>query len=324
MQHPQPLVDSHKAVLALMEFPAALLATGALGFRYGILARLRRLSPTLPQQEVGALAERAARRAATIGLLGAAVGLVVAVIRLPGLAAQVSPSGLGNGPAAIQLCFAALATLGFALVLARRPSGWPLAAIAVLGAALRDGFFGQWARLPNPVHMLAAGLWIGTLFVLVVAGFSSLLRSALAPERRGLVAATMVNAFSPVALWSAGALAVFGVISAWQHLVRLEALWTTPWGAVLIAKLCAVMVVFSQSAWNWHRRRPRLGTESAAIALSRSARAELVAAAIVLVITAILVSVPAPRDQHAGSAPRPSSRRTSSIVSASAALLSSR
>jgi putative copper export protein len=41
--------------------------------------------------------------------------------------------------------------------------------------------------------------------------------------------------------------------------------------------------------------RPRLGTEEAAQAIRRSATAELAFAAVVLVITAVLVSLPAPK-----------------------------
>jgi hypothetical protein len=41
--------------------------------------------------------------------------------------------------------------------------------------------------------------------------------------------------------------------------------------------------------------RPLLGSEDAATALRRSARKELTAAALVLVVTAILVSLPSPR-----------------------------
>jgi putative copper export protein len=52
--------------------------------------------------------------------------------------------------------------------------------------------------------------------------------------------------------------------------------------------------VFSLGAWNWRRQRPRLGSESAATALRRSARSELAAAGLVLLATAVLVSLPTP------------------------------
>jgi len=56
-----------------------------------------------------------------------------------------------------------------------------------------------------------------------------------------------------------------------------------------------VLGVVSLGAWNWRRVKPRMGSEEAARMLRRSARTEVIAAAIVLVITAVLVSLPDPR-----------------------------
>jgi len=66
-------------------------------------------------------------------------------------------------------------------------------------------------------------------------------------------------------------------------------------GYTLIAKLWVVALVFALGAWNWRRQRPTLGSEAAAASIRRSATAELTVAAIVLVITAVLVSLPSPR-----------------------------
>ena len=60
-------------------------------------------------------------------------------------------------------------------------------------------------------------------------------------------------------------------------------------------KLALVAVVFVLGAWNWRRQRPALGGESAAIAIRRSSAKELAVAALVLAVTAILVSLPSPR-----------------------------
>jgi putative copper export protein len=145
------------------------------------------------------------------------------------------------------------------------------------------------------LHVLAAGLWIGTLFVLVVAGLSALLRHEPTRARRGAIAADMVNGFSPLALSMGGIVVLFGLITAWKHLHRLDSLWTTPYGYALIAKLCFVAMVFALGTWNWRRQRPTLGTEGAAASIKRSASMELTVAAIVLMITAIVVSLPSPK-----------------------------
>jgi putative copper export protein len=92
-----------------------------------------------------------------------------------------------------------------------------------------------------------------------------------------------------------GVVVLFGLITAWRHLHVLANLWSTPYGYTLIVKLCVVALVFSLGAWNWRRQRPTLGSESAATSIRRSATMELLVAATVLLITAILVSLPAPR-----------------------------
>jgi len=56
------------------------------------------------------------------------------------------------------------------LAAAGRGAGWFLAAAAAVLAPLRAIFFGQLERIVNPAHELAAGFWIGTLFLMVVAG----------------------------------------------------------------------------------------------------------------------------------------------------------
>jgi len=105
----------------------------------------------------------------------------------------------------------------------------------------------------------------------------------------------MVHRFSPLALIAFAILAFTGVNTAWRHLKRLDALWTTSYGYALIAKLVVVLVVIALGAWNWRRQRPLLGSESAAAVLQRSASYEVAAATVVLVITSVLVSLPSPR-----------------------------
>jgi copper transport protein len=147
----------------------------------------------------------------------------------------------------------------------------------------------------NPVHSLAAGLWIGTLFVLVVAGLSALARHEHGRARRGAIAADMVNGFSPLALTMGPIVVTFGLITAWRHLHVLSNLWSTPYGYALMVKLALAATVFSLGAWNWRRQRPTLGSDDAASSIQRSATSELAVAVLVLVATAIVVSLPAPK-----------------------------
>jgi putative copper export protein len=223
----------------------------------------------------------------------------MASLALPGLAARrhlaVSALLTSDAPTMMQVGFLVLAALGYLLAVVSVRAGWPLAAIGVIAGALRLAFLGQWSRLVNPVHSLAAGLWIGTLFVLAVAGLSALLRHEPTRDRRGAIAADMVNGFSPLALTMGGIVVAFGLITAWRHLHVLSNLWSTPYGIALIVKLLLAGTVFALGAWNWRRQRPTLGTEPAATSIRRSSIAELSVATLVLIVTAIVVSLPAPK-----------------------------
>ena len=291
----EPLIQWPDPLIELLGFVAAFLAAGAIGFRFAALRGME----VLPAPEEREFAARAARHAAWFGLVGAAIGAVMLAQHLPGLAARrhLTVSALiGTQPQlALQILLLVVAIVGFVVAAGGRRPGWWLAALGVLVTPVRSVFFGQLDRLVNPVHELAGGLWIGTLFLLIALGVVPLLSAPLAADRRGALAARMVNQFSPLALGSAAVLTTFGVITAWRHLKRLDALWTTPYGYALIAKLCVVAGVVALGAWNWRRQKPRLGTEGGAIALKGSATAELALAGVVLVLTAVLVSLPSPR-----------------------------
>ncbi len=290
----EPLIQWPKPLLELVTFLAGFLSAGAVGFRFAALRGLLR-SAVEGERE---FARAAARSAARNGLVGALIAASLLALRLPEIAGRQHLSVLGlvttQPPMVLQVGLLLAALAGFGLATRGVGFGWGLAAIGVLVSPARAAFFGQFERAVNPMHMLAGGLWIGTLAMVVFAGIMPALRH-LAPERRGPVVAGLVNGFSPLALGGAALLAVMGVTTAWLHLKRLDALWTTPYGFTLIAKLCVVAVVVGLGALNWRRRRPRLGGEAAAIAIRRSATGELIAAGVVLLITAVLVSLPSPK-----------------------------
>lgn len=288
--------------MELIGFIAIFLSAGAVGFRYSSLrGKVGRTGPD------AATYDTAARRAAVLGLIGALIAMVRSVQALPSMAARAHTTTgalLGsNFGAQSMIGFAVLALIGFLLASGRLSSGWPVAAIGVVVGTLRGALTASWSRLVNPMHELAASLWIGTLFVMVVVGLALVLRNDTPAERRGPIAADMVNAFSPLALVCGGLVVLFGLITAWTHLHTISALWTTPYGYALIAKLVVVAVVFGLGAWNWQRGRPTLGSEAGARGLKRSATGELLAAGVVLVITAILVSLPSPRRPGEGPPP---------------------
>ena len=279
-------------------FAGSFFIVGAAAF-YFLLLR-----PALP----GASPARAvaARAAARIGTLGGVLRLTAILMSAVSTmnAKHVTLFGaLSFRPAMlIGTIVTVIAILAFAAA-AFGASGtalsWTIAGIATLVITLRGVLTTELQRLVNPVHVFAASMWIGTLFVLVVAGLTTLLSGTLAPAERDPAIGTMVNRFSTIALWSAGVLVLSGVTTAWIHLGSVAALWTSIYGKTLLVKLCLVAVVFGFGAYNNWRMKPILGTEAAARTLRRSATYEIGIAAIVLIVTAVLVNLPAPAEQLA-------------------------
>lgn len=289
----EPLITWSEPIQQLASFVGTFLAAGAVGFRYTAARALRLASGEKEFFDAGL------RRAAVIGIVGAALGLTFALIGLPGLAARAH-RGVGelltsDVSALLSVVCPALTLAGLVLASARLRPGWSLAALGLVSTALAPMVTGRWSTVVNPIHRLAAGLWLGTLFIVVTCGLTPLLRHGELRDRRGALAADMVNRFSPMALSMGGVVVLFGLITAWRHLPTVASLWETPYGKTLIVKLIFVGTVFSLGAFNWRRQRPSLGTESAASAIRRSASFELSIAAIVLIITSILVSLPSPK-----------------------------
>jgi putative copper export protein len=300
----EALIEWPGVASEFVEFVGAFLASGAVGFAFTALRRLPDAGGP------GSSRAMAARRAAVVGLVGALVNLWHLWEVLPRAASRAHQSVgqllTGYNTSSIWTVMAVLMLLGFLLALARVNFGWVLAAAGVVIGGLRNALVGDFGRLITPTHLLAGGLWIGTLFVLVAAGIAVVMRHE-PPERRGPLVADMVNAFSPLALTMGGLVVLMGLIAAWRELDgNLTLLWTTPYGYALLAKLFFVAIVFALGAWNWRRQRPTLGSEGAAGSIRRSARGELIAALLVLIATSIMLNLPNPGEHEgppAGGAP---------------------
>ncbi len=275
---------------------------GALGFRWLVLLRTNasRIHADGATGASLALAEIGAARIGVIGTLFMVFNLFM------GISARAADRGItfsaaitaGGNRYIIAFGFALVFLVSFAIAIKRVRAGWIIAAVAGICYALQNITSGRWASLVNPLHEVAASLWIGTLFVLVVAGLPAILRGDLSSDRRGNLVADMVGTFSPVAIGASLLLVITGITTAWRHLKFVAALWTTSYGYALDVKLCLVAIVVALGAWNWRRMRPRLGTEDAGRDIHRSATRELFFAGLVLVVTGVLVSLPGPKLPH--------------------------
>ena len=143
-------------------------------------------------------------------------------------------------------------------------------------------------------HVLSASSWLGILAVLLAAGLTTARQRGEGVS--GQFVRSLVNAFSPVALVSAGLASLTGVFAAWIHVGTIPSLWGTQYGITLLVKLGILGVVAMTGFYNWRYVQPQLGTDAATARLKRSAAVEVTVALLVLLVTAILVASPTSMD----------------------------
>ncbi len=197
-----------------------------------------------------------------------------------------------------QVGAAVLAVVGTAWWTRRPKAGWWLTALAAAGAWITLPLTGHAAsfdtslpHLAQVAHGVGAGLWVGAL-AMVVAVASPLHRE---PRGQGRVA-DLVRRFSPMALAAVVTIALSGVVTGVFYLASLDDLWMTGYGRALLLKVVLFVATGTVGAYNWRRLTPRLGDAAGTRALLRSARLELLLAAGVLLVTAVLVHLAMPRE----------------------------
>jgi putative copper export protein len=142
----------------------------------------------------------------------------------------------------------------------------------------------------DTLHVLTAGAWVGTLAVLL---FDALPAFAGDVTNASYTAAT-IDTFSPFALIAATIVALTGAGNALMHFDRVDQLWSTDYGLVLLLKLALVIAVVIAGAYNWRVTRPRLRAGDPVTRLRRSAGIELTFAVLVLLATAVLTGMARP------------------------------
>jgi putative copper export protein len=280
------------ALFELIQFVGWFLSVGAIGFRFGVVRRIRGMTDDARQI-------LAADKAAMLGVLGVIL-LFVSYLGAPLLESlsnhQAFSSALpkNRGPFEVRMTLLAIALVGFLLVRGSAALGWSLAALGVVIAVLFPLYTGRGAGKVNAVHVFAASTWLGTLLVLTIVGVRGLIGRQPSGTPRATLVADLVNSFSPLALTAASIVALSGLTTAWMHLKRISSLWTTSYGITLMIKLVFVLIVVSLGAWNWRRVRPSLGDVGTEETIRRSSTMELAFGAIVLICTAVLVTLPSP------------------------------
>jgi copper resistance protein D len=202
-------------------------------------------------------------RAGTMGGGGlvASVGVVPAV---------VERTHFGAVWVARVAALAALLVLGALRTARARLVGLGLASAVALSITLSghaaDGGDVTPSVLLDWVHVLAASLWIGGLVTLALVVFR-----ADATARAELVMA-LGPRFSRLAGWCLAAVVATGVYNAWVQLPDVAALWDTPYGRLLFAKIGLVAALAALGCVNRYAMLPRLTRTRARGVLARGAR----------------------------------------------------
>lgn len=182
----------------------------------------------------------------------------------------------------------ALAALIAAIPVLWRRVAW-LVGVVTVGAMATWPLSGHaWTTSPTAltvitdlVHLAAVGVWVGGLFAL---GCSL----PVATDRLALA-----RRFSRVAVVTVIVVVITGTLSGFWQVRSLEALTSTGYGQLLVAKVAGVIGLV---ALGWaNRRRLASWADGTTEALARFVRVEIVVAAVVLALTAALVNQPPAR-----------------------------
>lgn len=139
----------------------------------------------------------------------------------------------------------------------------------------------------DAVHGLAAGVWIGSLAVILLANWP-------APLNRPLLTAQF-RAFSPLAVLGVSLLVGAGGVLSFIHLPALADLWQTAYGRTLLAKVAVAGVALALGYRNWRKGLPRIEeTAGEAERVQVRAATEVAVALAVLGLTAFLTTLPTP------------------------------
>ena len=305
----EPLYDPGSVPWVLarwINFIGLMLMIGAVVFRFGVIERARK---ALSDDVLGA-ADHNTRNLAMVAAVIALVGNLLRFWLQSGslhgsdriwepdlLRAMVFDTGWGK--AWFAQTFAVVAFIVSTRLRTASPmESWIAALVFALAAGATPAFAGhaaaveQMAAVPifnDAVHFIAASAWLGTLAVLLFEGVPAVVRISHQPFSD---AATLVRTFSPIALFAAAVAIFTGTVGAFVHIKAVSELWTTPYGQTLSIKLLIVLLTATTGAYNWRVVSPRLGTEHATLHVRRSALAEVIIAAAIVAVTAVLVALP--------------------------------
>jgi copper transport protein len=289
-----------------VEFIAMITILGALGFRHGVLPPLA--ARGVPTADAADRARRLGQSALVLYGLAATVRLYAESVALNGQPRALAPDALvalltqtswGMGWMT-GIVGALLLVVGWAISKRGVTMGTPLALTGALGLVASPALTGHAASSDwfivavtlDMLHVLAAGVWIGGLFMVLIAGLPAMRR--LTDGNPDAAVSALVNSFHPIALFCAPIVVAAGLGTSILRLGGVAPLTTTRYGLTLLVKIGIFMVVAAVAVYNSMRARRQLGTPAGTSRLRRTVALELLLAAAVIAATAFLVTTPAP------------------------------
>jgi putative copper export protein len=278
-------------------------AAGAVTLQWGVLRPLCRQAENL------AAVERLEKKLLRVGMYAATVLCLLSVVRL--LLQTYAAFGIDEGVTLESVKIIATETawgagwgwqfgsavallMAFTVANYYPPLGWLLAIPSTLVVAASVSFTGHAVSVVNPVvgiglqsvHIMAAGVWIGSLGLMYYFVF----RQEGGSE--GLVwESRLLDRFSPLAVAAVGFLVTAGAVSAFLYLDTWSQITGTDYGRVLLGKIVLFSLAGSLGLLNWKVVRPQLHRGTGARFLRRTVFVELLGALFAMAATAVLVAL---------------------------------
>ena len=288
-----------------LSFAGILLVVGVTVFNILILSRSSRIGG-------GEIVGRMESRAAVVGI-GASVMVIASAFarvalesrmmrEMPGMEtmtmSDMAMHTRWGFAIELQIIAAFLALISFAVAVKRVRGAWVSASIWATIIAFTPALAGHAAASPrftalmvatDFLHVLGGASWLGSLFCVMMIGVPIAMTLELTDRWQSI--ASLVNAFSPIALGSAALVVASGAIASWVHLGSLSHFWSTAYGRVLLVKLALVALTLMVGAYNFRTVQPQLVKEEGAIRLRKSAIVELSLGALILLVTGFLTGI---------------------------------
>ena len=164
----------------------------------------------------------------------------------------------------------------------------------------------KFAVFADWLHLVAAGIWVGGIFHLVLTMPKSV--SCLQNATRLSVLSRVISRFSSLAVACTILLALTGIYNSWIHLAGFRDLYNTTYGIILLLKIILFLVMLPLGGFNRFFIRPRvekLVGDSNSADYSRTEKdfrlvlyLEAAFAATILLFAAILAFLPHSQEHH--------------------------